>query len=537
MSDEMTPGGSSGATLACPAGVAPEHLSAWRDGLQPPEQAQWLATHTTGCAACQARLRDYDQIGSALRSQMIPTSRADPWPAMRRLIAGEQPEARLRQSSAPAWSRLGAVVAAALLVALFAGLLARQASQRPTPGVTPTAGATATATAVPAGVWTYVAAYRGVDGLVVAPSDPRVAYQMWAAPARLTLRRTDDQGASWHDLTPPSISGVTYPNIAGPFLGFVSPIDPHVVYLIIGVQTTAGCGANGVANGQYCQLEYVSADSGQTWRPLALPAPGLMTALGIGINGHPSIPGNIEAQGRRLYSVITSMRLGTNTPPPPARLIVSDDGGFTWRLIDGAFRADGQGVYAYAATPSGTTIFVATESLNQPTGAITTAPQIMLWRSVDGGAHWTQIGHPPNTDLLDMRVAWDAPFSTSILYLETADYRGRMYLVGGRFDNNGGSIDGPIVSLGIDPPGGILLTTLSDGSALIETKGAVMQALQTSNSSAQANVVTQADGMSAYASAFTQTLADGATRLWLVGQDEQGVVVEYATLRSGTPSP
>ena len=542
MSDERMPGGSSGATLACHAGVTPEHLSAWRDGLLSPEQAHWLTSHAQGCPACQARLRDYDQIGSALRGQVIPTSAADPWPAMRQRVAGERAGVRRRPFGAPAWGRLGAVVAAALLVALFAGLLARQASQRPTPGVTPTVratvtvGATATPTPVPAGAWTDVAAYDGLNGLVVAPSNPSVAYQVLfqqqkAAPSIFTLRRTDDQGASWHDLTPPSISGLTYPDIQGPFFGFVSPIDPQVLYLVVGGVTIPSCGANGIAAGHTCQLEYVSANGGQTWRPLVLPVRGLLTALNTSANGNPTLAGEIQAQGKRLYGVITSQALGTNATPPPARLVASDDGGLTWGLIDETFQAAGQGVYDYAATPSGSAIFVATDSLDQQTGPNAPLRQITLWRSTDGGASWTRIGPPPNGYLGDMRASWEAATSTPILYLETWDSKNNMYIQGSRNGDAGGYIAAPAFAPNGQPPT-TLLTTLPDGSLVVENNGAVEAWRQTTtNTSTAWRPVTQPDGLANIGSAFTQRLAGGATRLWLVGMTTQAVAVEYATLQ------
>ncbi len=202
MSDEMRRGG---ATLVCAANVPPEELSAWRDGLQLPAQAQWLARHVPGCQACQSRMRDYERIGAALQQQMIPVPSADPWPAMRRRIAAPRQRLALpgglSLSNRALWGRVGAGVAALLLVALFAALLARQASLRPSPTTTPTAAATATA--VPNGVWHDVTAYDGGNGVVIAASNPRVAYQFAlvttskTAPPVITMRRTTDQGAHW----------------------------------------------------------------------------------------------------------------------------------------------------------------------------------------------------------------------------------------------------------------------------------------------------------------------------------------------------
>jgi anti-sigma factor RsiW len=105
MSDDRTPREpAQNATLACAAGVTPDTLSAWRDGLLPDAQAAWLAAHTPTCPACGARLRDYEQIGAALRGQIIPRSATDPWPAMLRRI---QRERRGRRAHAVALGRAG----------------------------------------------------------------------------------------------------------------------------------------------------------------------------------------------------------------------------------------------------------------------------------------------------------------------------------------------------------------------------------------------------------------------------------------------
>ncbi|HEY7848805.1 MAG TPA: zf-HC2 domain-containing protein, partial [Ktedonobacterales bacterium] len=127
MSDELTPGAPpTGATLTCAVGVTPERLSAWRDGLLPADQAEWLATHVAGCPACGARLRDYEQIDAALREQTIPRAAANPWSAMRQRLTTYERRKRRGLPRRAAWGGLGALVAAALLVALFAGLLGRQ---------------------------------------------------------------------------------------------------------------------------------------------------------------------------------------------------------------------------------------------------------------------------------------------------------------------------------------------------------------------------------------------------------------------------
>ncbi|HEX8995375.1 MAG TPA: zf-HC2 domain-containing protein [Ktedonobacterales bacterium] len=539
MSNELRPGdGSTSATLACASGVTPDRLSALRDGLLPTQQAQELRSHIAGCAACQERMRDYESIGAALRGQIIPVSNTDPWPAMRQAIQRDRQQRRilsLRLPPAPSWGRVSAVIAATLLVALFAGLLARQARLR-SDGTT-TTSATATS-AAPAGTWTRVAAYAGVSGLRVAPSDPRVAYQFWlrqtkGSPDTLVLRRTEDQGATWHTLTPPTMPGAAYPVAGGPVTGFVSPLDPRVVYLIIAVQTTPACNLNGATSSGYCQLEFVSVNSGDSWQSLSLPALGLISSLLVG-NGYPQnqIAGDIQAQGSRLYADIVSSQIGADSAPSPGRLAASDDGGVTWRLIDDQIFAAGQGIYNYAVSTRGSTIYVASETFNQPPMPINSTPQLTFWGSDDAGATWTELGPSPNSALISMRAATVASSGKPILYIQTADDTGRQYIQGSLYGYNGGFLAAPDPGNGKGAQGTSLLMTLPDGSIVIVYQGSVEEWML---SPARTNVdwrsLADTDGLSSTTAAFTETLPGGATRLWLVGQDDQGVVVEYTTLR------
>jgi hypothetical protein len=148
---------------------------------------------------------------------------------------------------------------------------------------------------------------------------------------------------------------------------------------------------------------------------------------------------------------------------------------------------------------------------------------------MDGGASWAQIGPPPNSYLMDMRAAWDATTSAPILYLETADDKNNVYIQGSRNGDSGGYIAAPaITSTG---QAATLLTTLSDGSLVIESNGAVVAWRQKpTNASTAWRTEAQPDGLFMYNSAFTQTLAGGATRLWLVGVTTSTFVAEYATL-------
>lgn len=534
MSDELTPREpATGATLACAAGIAPERLSAWRDGLLPADEAEWLTVHTTGCSACGARLRDYDQIGAALRGQRIPQPVSDPWAAMQHRLAGERRGRRL--PAPPAWRSLGALVAAALLVALFAGLLAHQATLRPTADGTPTQ-ATATPTIVQAtatptvqlAAWTTVPGYQGLYNLSVAPSDPRVAYQLWnAADGAPLIRRTDDQGATWHTLTLPAIAHASYPVIGALSYFVASPFDSHVVYLIIEAAMNppiTSCASNGGGdqNMQYplCRYQYISLDSGEHWSLLSLPVVGGISSL----QGQRDTSG--QSASTRLYSQITTHSL-TN-----ADLARSDDGGVHWRLIDTPMRAAGQNIAEYSATPDGTTIFALTEPAGTQVG---TFPSRTIWRSDDAGASWVSLGQTPGGSTYSMQAALAGDTGKPLLYLASA--------VAGDagVEKIQGSLSGASGSFATAPDtypscsenyGSEFIGARADGSVIIWCSGPLQSWLVTQGSTQNGawRTLTQDPATSTVVASFLQTLPDGSTGVWLVIADNTGARVEYATL-------
>jgi hypothetical protein len=523
--------GATGATLTCAAGITPVRLSAWRDGLLPTHSAEWLATHVASCPACSARLRDYDQIGVALRRQAIPRPAGDPWPAMQRFIARtseRQGRRRLRLPRGSAWGGLGALVAAALLIALFAGLLAHQASLRPTAGATPTlTQATATPTTHSA-AWTTVPGYQGLYGLAVAPSDPRVAYQLWndLNGGPLMLRRTDDQGVSWHALTLPYIAHADYPVIIGAWSHFVTnPLDARVVYLDIYATMQAPittCSSN--AGGQnspkspLCLYQYLSVDGGEHWSLLSLPVVGSVSVL--------QAQSEAGAQpSSRIYGVISA--LGKDS-----RLARSDDGGLSWQLIDAPILATGQSVAEYSATPTASTIFALSEPAGTQPG---TFPALTIWRSDDAGATWTNLGQAPSISGYSMQAAMVVNSGKPLLYLVTTatSYSGPETIQGSLFGDSGSFLTAPDTTPRCTADNGSeFVGARADGSVIAWCGGALQSWLATPARAQNSGwrTLTQDPATSSVQTSFMQTLPDGSTRLWLVTEDNKGAKVEYATL-------
>lgn len=442
--------------------------------------------------------------------------------------------ARRIRGAALAFGTLAALVALAACGGSSAHTSREGNAGPPTsPIIARTAGtpiATATLAPPTAGVWQTIDAYNNLN-LRIAPTDPSIAYQLMGSSFPYTVQRTSDQGAYWTTLAAPTLpNGVV---AAGVDDAFVSPLDANVVYVIVDEQNSTSCGVSGFVGNGYCELEYVSRDGGSSWRLLNLPMRGLITRMLIGDgDARNQIAGDLRAQGTRLYADVVNDAIGQEHAPPPGRLVVSNDGGLTWSLADGGLHGAGQGIYDFAPTPTGSTIFAVTASLSYaPSGAISTPPALTLWRSDNAGVSWLRLGPSPNLEL-SMRAAVIARTGTPVVYLLTADATGREYIQG---SVNG--VDGALIAAPLLPTqssttlqSGTLLATLSDGSLLVSS-----DAVLASWAPFLANGAWQPQGASAgltfVSQAFLRTQASGAPALWLVGMSVSGQVTEFTALQ------
>lgn len=349
------------------------------------------------------------------------------------LYAGREPMRRGRQNVTSGRIRgLAALAAVAVVIGLFFALLHGVA-----PGHVGKQGAVPSPTATRAGktpvasnVWVpldkVTATTQGdQDGAVaIAPSDPRVVYTATRPP--LTLRRTDDSGATWHTLPLPLPDS---PDIEAVQM-FVSPLDARTVFAEVTTPLDPAQAANcevttppDPARGALlanplsprtaaaraptrpltspltrplggkipCTLTHISADGGASWKAPELPAPG--TLLGWKVDFSPIQAVVLHAQGSKLYSLLGC---GLFCLGPSARIVVSADGGASWSLADGDLRAAGQSICEVAPAPSGSLVFAVTTSQACGDQNMTGAP-LALWRSDDGGAHWSRVGDLPAT--------------------------------------------------------------------------------------------------------------------------------------------
>ena len=273
-----------------------------------------------------------------------------------------------------------------------------------------------------------------------------------AAPA-LWVRRSDDFGVTYHNVSLPTIPGGTNPTNVQYISGEQSPLDPRVYFLT--VQTQGSC-----ADSEPCQYQYVTMDGGVSWRPLSLPVYGVLGVMNDANKGE-------IAQGQRLYGVVTDLMLAASGAVPPGRLVTSVDGGLTWSVADAAVFAAGGWIYNVAVTPTGSTVF-ALAGKNYGTGENQPNPVLTLWRSEDAGATWTHEGAPPAQETLDIRAAVIASTGKTALYALGGDAQSSVRVYA--------SVDGGAtwpdsytfpISTDASGPGVTLIGSFADGAVAI----------------------------------------------------------------------
>jgi len=406
------------------------------DGLDesetvPAELVEVLRRLDTDGVHWRARLPRAEGVAAHVRGEIATRRAATPAPHEARagrllhLNAGTEQRTRGRPNVTSGRVRgLAALAAVAVVIALFIALLhGVTPGQVGKQGVEPSPTKTSVGkTPTPSNGWipldnVTATTESDQDGAVaIAPSDPRVIYTATRPP--LTLRRTDDSGATWHTLALPAADG---PDISAVQI-FASPLDARTVFVevTIGLDPAQAASCPSIpAQGALlantlsarttpapaparpltqplggkiqCTLTYRGTDGGASWKAPDLPLPG--TLLGWKVDFLPIQAVVLHAQGGKLYSLIGC---GPLCSGPSARIVVSADGGASWNLADGDLRAAGQSICEVAPAPSGSLVFaVTTADLCQNQNM--TGVSLALWRSDDGGAHWSRVGDLPAT--------------------------------------------------------------------------------------------------------------------------------------------
>lgn len=324
------------------------------------------------------------------------------------------------QRKTPRWPRMrviAATVGGVLLVSLVGAVFALQASHRApalvasatattaTPYIWPTKTATIPANLGVPGAWTPVAGLSHTSGqMTVAPCDPHVVYLAGIladvgnaatptkyAPKRIVLRRTDDTGATWHDLPLPW----PHPDPAATSALFIS-VNPHLattVYLGVNLDlhTPGDCPFILTQIGE-CYAQYVTLDGGQHWQPLAIPE---VDQLGKVVRGDgATVTSTPSPQAAVDYQLVRRFCICSGTLPP-ARLARSTDGGVTWRFADADLFGAGFGIDDLTAVPGSQTLYAITRAFASTQGAPGDPWILGLWRSDDAGVHWAAVSNAP----------------------------------------------------------------------------------------------------------------------------------------------
>jgi putative zinc finger protein/BNR/Asp-box repeat protein len=308
------------------------------------------------------------------------------------------------------WRTVAAVTSAVALIALFALLLRGFAAGKGASGPANTGGTATsnTQTNVQTPPPTVQGQWHPIDGFIYttqtftqtpypqfSPKNPAIVYETTLAP--ITVRRSDNGGASWQTLKLPSGS-----DKAIDIEIFASPLDAHAAFLTVTVNLAYGQGpgacpssslaagsathGNILASGQVpCSTTYRSTDEGKTWHAIAFPINGtLSTPLS---DSAPYAGSPIQAQGTRLYAMLNC---GPTCVSSGNRLVKSTDGGASWHVADAG--GLGQGVCDFAAQPGGQTIFAA---VSRGSCDVLNSPALALDRSDDAGATWVHVSYLP----------------------------------------------------------------------------------------------------------------------------------------------
>lgn len=231
-----------------------------------------------------------------------------------------------------------------------------------------TGGVLADTRAAPAAVlaaleWRSVGPLRGGRSIAIAGSTARPFEYFFGATGG-GLWKTSDGGLSWLPVTDQQIGSSSVGAVA------VAPSNPDIVYVGMGEVQLRG----NVMQGDGI---YRSTDAGRTWRHLGLSETLIISRIRID-------PRNPE--------VVFAAALGDPTQPSAARGVYrSRNGGGTWQKV--LFRDEVTGAVDLAGDPKDPDVLYAAmwQVQRLPWRLWSGGPGSGLFKSVDGGEHWTEL--------------------------------------------------------------------------------------------------------------------------------------------------
>jgi photosystem II stability/assembly factor-like uncharacterized protein len=212
--------------------------------------------------------------------------------------------------------------------------------------------------------WRNIGPHRGGRSVAVAghPTDPLTFYfgstggGVW---------KTTNAGITWANLTDGFVKSASVGAIA------VAPSDPNVIYVGMGEACIRG-------NVSFGDGVYRSVDGGGTWTHLGLADTRHISRVRV----HPTNPDIV-------YVAALGHAFGPNAERGVFR---SRDGGSTWDKI--LYVSENAGAIDLAMDPHNPRILYAAlyQVRRYPWAFVSGGPESGLYRSTDGGDHWTRLG-------------------------------------------------------------------------------------------------------------------------------------------------
>jgi photosystem II stability/assembly factor-like uncharacterized protein len=211
--------------------------------------------------------------------------------------------------------------------------------------------------------WTNVGPARGGRSTAVAGSDLR-PYEYYFGASGGGLWKTSDGGQTWRPVTDGQIHSSSVGAVA------VCASDPDVVYIGTGESEIRG-------NIEQGDGVYKSTDAGKTWKHMGLAATQNIAKIRI----HPD---NCDIAWVAAFGV-------HSRPNPDRGVFKTTDGGASWRKV--LFKSDKAGAIDLALDPDNPDVMYASiwEAWRKSWGMSSGGPDSGLWKSTDGGEHWTDI--------------------------------------------------------------------------------------------------------------------------------------------------
>ena len=215
--------------------------------------------------------------------------------------------------------------------------------------------------------WRLVGPFRGGRCVAVA-GDPSDMLTFYFGSTGGGVWKTRDGGATWTNVSDGFFHTASVGAIA------VSHSDPNVIVVGMGETTVRG----NVAHGDGV---YKSMDAGATWTHCGLAETRHIARIRI----HPTNPALI-------YVAAFGHLFGTN---PERGIYRSNDGGATWERI--LFRSENAGAIDLAMDPHNPRILYVAfwDAHRTPYNLTSGGPGSSLYKSMDGGEHWTELTNAP----------------------------------------------------------------------------------------------------------------------------------------------